>query len=336
MSFRGGDCRYVAACGIVLFAVSSFAGQPVPAVLSDVELAISGPGEIGIELRVRGRIDRVETMSLGDGRFVLDLTPVVWDGPSRRVRPGPGGVREYRWSQFSRDPSIARFVVEAAGGWACRHEPAPQGLLILCSGPPEVATGATLSPGPDVAVVRGIGLASPIEGLDADGLVDRSLAYLPRDVVRDGLPNFGAVRDDWLGTPRSHKGLDIYGDKVGVRAAASGRVAGAGDGEKAGGWVKISHGNGVETVYVHVGRPVVAVGDEVVKGQRIAFIDGAAGNAIEPQLHFELKLDGRSVDVVPFLFEAASEGLRTRISEALRKLAIRAQEREAKVRQGNK
>lgn len=314
-------------------AAAAAQARPGPAVLTAVELAGSTPGEARFVLEIRGRVDRVEPSNLGDGRFVFDLARVSWDGPTRRVRPGVPGVREYRHSQLSRDPLVTRFVVEAAAGWSCRHEPAPSGLLVLCSGPPAFGgPGAAAAPGPAIAVVRGIGLMSPVEGLDAAGLIGRSLGYVPRDMVRDGLPHFGAVRDDWLGSPRPHKGLDIYGDGVAVRAAAAGTVAGVGLGEKAGGWVRIDHGNGVETVYVHISDVSVRPGDAVTGGRRIAAIDGPTGNAVEAQLHFEIKLDGRSVDPVPYIFELAPADLRAEIEAARQRLAVLEQARASRVR----
>ena len=315
--------------GLACAAAASSTG-PAPAVLTAVELAGSTSGEARFVLEIRGRIGGVESSNLGDGRFVFDLAGVAWDGPLRRVQPGVPGVREYRHSQLSRDPLVTRFVVEAAVGWSCRHEPEPRGLLVRCSGPP--AVGAAAAPGPAIAVVRGIGLMSPVEGLDAAGLIGRSLGYVPRDMVRDGLPHFGAVRDDWLGSPRPHKGLDIYGDGVAVRAAAAGTVAGAGLGEKAGGWVRIDHGSGVETVYVHISAVTVRPGDEVAAGQRIAAIDGPTGNAVEAQLHFEIKLDGRSVDPVPYFFELAPADLRAAIEAARQRLAVLERERASRVR----
>jgi hypothetical protein len=314
------------------FAAAAASNGPAPAVLTVVELAGSTPGEARFVLEVRGRIGEIESPKLGDGRFVFDLARVAWDGPTRRVQPGVPGIRGYRYSQLSRDPLITRFVVETAVGWSCRHEPEPRGLLVRCSGPPAAAGADEPAPGAAIAVVRGIALLSPVEGLDAAGLIGRSLGYVPRDMVRDGLPHFGAVRDDWLGAPRSHKGLDIYGDRVGVRAAAAGKVAGSGLGEKAGGWVRIDHGKGVETVYVHISRVTVRPGDEVEAGQRIAAIDGPTGNAVEAQLHFEIKLDGKSVDPVPYLFELAPADLRAKIEAARQRLAVLARERASRVR----
>ncbi|MCJ7753234.1 MAG: peptidoglycan DD-metalloendopeptidase family protein [Thermoanaerobaculales bacterium] len=331
MSFPQSAGRFVVIPLFLVFAFVSFATQPTPAALTSVDLMETTPERIEIVLEIRGRVDRVETMRFGDGRFVFDLAEVAWDGPSNRGRPGGHGVVEYRYSQLSRDPLVTRFVVETVGGWSCRHEPAPRGLRVVCGGPPMVGGPDAAALNSDIAVVRGIGLLSPVEGLDAEGLIDLSLGFVPRDMVRDGLPYFGAMRDDWLGAPRSHKGLDIYGDKVFVQAAAEGKVAGSGDGEKAGGWVKIGHGNGVETVYVHISQLSVRTGDSVTRGQRIAVIDGPAGNAIQAQLHFEIKLDGQSVDPVPFIFERASEDLQARITAANQRLAILEQERASRV-----
>jgi hypothetical protein len=334
LNFPHSAGRLVAVSLVTAVAVFSFATQPPPAALTGVDLVETTPGSIRIELEIGSRVDVVETMNLGDGRFVFDLAGVAWDGPSRRIRPAGPGVVEYRYSQLSRDPLITRFVVEAAVGWSCRHEPASRGLLVTCSGPPVMGAPEIPRLDPDIAIVRGIRFTSPVEGVDAEGLIDRSLGYVPRDMVRDGLPNFGATRDDWLGAPRSHKGLDIYGDGVVVRAVAEGKVVGAGDGDKAGGWVKIDHGNGVETVYVHIAEVRVRTGDRIAGGRRIAVIDGPSGNAIEAQLHFEIKLDGRSVDPVPFIFEAASDDLRTEIAAANQRLEVLAQERATRVRLG--
>lgn len=329
-----GAGRWALAVLVLALVQVSGAAQPDPAALIAVDLVESTSASCFVMLEVQGSIDRVETMSLGDGRYVFDLSEVVSNEPLRRIRPGAAGVREYRYSQFSRDPLITRFVVDAIQGWSCRHERAPRGLLVVCSGPAVTGASEVTALEADIAVVRGIGLMSPVAGLDAEALIDRSLGFVPRDMVRDGLPNFGATRDDWLGAPRSHKGLDIYGDKAIVRAAAEGKVAGAGQGTKAGGWVKILHGNGVETVYVHISDLSVRIGQSVAKGRHIATVDGPAGNAVQAQLHFELKLDGQSVDPVPFIFEMAAEDLRRKMTLAIQKLALLEQERAARVEKG--
>ncbi len=327
-------CRRTTRCvvAVLLFSLVwvSATPQPDPAVLTSVDLIEATSGSCRLVLDIQGRLQRVETMHLEGGRYVFDLVGVAWDGPTKRTRPDIPGVQEYRYSQLSRDPLVTRFVVEVGAGWSCRHESVPRGVEVVCGGPPTQSSGVVTT-GADIAVVRGIGLTSPIAGLDADALIDRSLGFIPEDMVRDGLPNFGATRDDWIGKPRPHKGIDIYGDHVIVQAAAGGRVVGSGIGELAGGWVKIHHGNGVETVYVHISGLRVKTGGNVEKGQPIAVIDGPSGNAVQAQLHFELKIDGQSVDFVPFIYELASDDLKRRITLANERLAVLGQERAFRV-----
>jgi hypothetical protein len=319
----------------LIFVCTSFvsAAHPDAAILETVEVLNSSSENCHIALEIRGRVDRIETTRLADGRFVFDLEPVAWDGPTRRVRPDLSAIHEYRYSQFSRSPLVTRFVVEVESGWSCRHDFAPGGVIVSCSGPAIGEAQRSTTADSTIAVVRGIKLYSPLAALDAERLVDRSLGYTPRDMMRDGLPHFGSTRDDWKDASRPHKGIDIYVDKTFVQAVAKGRVVGVGDGARAGGWVKIDHGKGVETVYVHVSEMRVSAGDNVARCLHIATIDGASGNAVEPQLHFELRLDGESVDPVPYIYELASEGLKRKITLANQRLEVLEQERAARVRQ---
>ncbi len=150
--------------------------------------------------------------------------------------------------------------------------------------------------------VKGLTLDIPLQGMDLDAIVDRSLGHVPtQDIVRDGLPNFGSVRDDWLGRSRSHKGIDIYVDSINVIAAADGRVTQVGSGGNSGQYIKIHHSDAVSTVYVHLRRALVRKGARVSRRQVIGTIDGASGNAVEPQLHFELQVNGIKVDPFGYL-----------------------------------
>jgi murein DD-endopeptidase MepM/ murein hydrolase activator NlpD len=91
---------------------------------------------------------------------------------------------------------------------------------------------------------------------------------------------------------RRHKGLDIANNNgASVLAAASGVVIYAdwhgGYGRK----IIIHHGFGYSTVYAHLRRMDVKVGDEVVKGQGIGVV-GNTGRSTGPHLHYEILLDG--------------------------------------------
>lgn len=101
-----------------------------------------------------------------------------------------------------------------------------------------------------------------------------------------------------------HAGLDLEapaGTPVG--AAASGRVTWAGP--SWGGWgnlVVVAHGGGVRTLYAHLARIDVAVGDRVAAGSRLGLV-GATGRATGPHLHLEVRLRGAAVDPLTALPE---------------------------------
>lgn len=106
---------------------------------------------------------------------------------------------------------------------------------------------------------------------------------------------------------RLHAALDIgsssgtsYGKTV--VAAAQGTVVIAGVHSSYGYYVKIDHGNGLQTLYAHcmAGSLMVSVGEKVLAGQPIARI-GQTGYATGPHLHFEVIVNGVRVDPKPYL-----------------------------------
>ena len=96
---------------------------------------------------------------------------------------------------------------------------------------------------------------------------------------------------------RFHSGIDLAaGEGTAVAAAAAGRVAWAA--WRDGGWgdlVVIAHGSGVRTMYAHLSRIDVHVGDRVAAGSQVGLV-GATGDATGPHLHFEVRYRGAAVD----------------------------------------
>ena len=96
---------------------------------------------------------------------------------------------------------------------------------------------------------------------------------------------------------RFHTGLDYpAGTGTPVVAAASGRVVFAGF--SAGGWgrmVILAHGGVTRTLYAHLSRVNVRVGQVVSAGNQIGRV-GSSGNSSGPHLHFEVRLRGAAVD----------------------------------------
>ncbi|MCV6638251.1 M23 family metallopeptidase [Candidatus Albibeggiatoa sp. nov. NOAA] len=147
----------------------------------------------------------------------------------------------------------------------------------------------------------GIPFMMPLQDMGIDEFMDKSIGFLPKDVIRDGLPHFGSQRGDWLGKPRKHKGYDIYTNNINVLAMADGEVVAVKPGKLSGIYVKIKHEKQLYTLYVHLTSVNVQEGDSVTQGQVIGRIDGAAGNAIQPQLHFEIKPNDKSIDPLPLI-----------------------------------
>jgi murein DD-endopeptidase MepM/ murein hydrolase activator NlpD len=114
------------------------------------------------------------------------------------------------------------------------------------------------------------------------------LAWPLRRPAADGFGPRGA---------RFHAGIDIpapTGEPV--AAAGAGRVAYAG--RRAGGWgllVSVAHGRGIRTLYAHLSRVTVAVGDRVAAGSTVGLV-GSTGHASAPHLHFEVRVRGAAVD----------------------------------------
>ena len=141
----------------------------------------------------------------------------------------------------------------------------------------------------------------PLENMKINEFLDLSIGYIPKDVIRDGLPHFGAKRDDWKRKPRKHKGYDIYINNINVLASAEGTVVKIGRSYRAGLYVKLHHDSQIDTVYVHLMSASVTAGQKVKQGDIIGRIAGPVGNAISPQLHFEIKLRNESIDPLPLI-----------------------------------
>ncbi|WP_157487939.1 MULTISPECIES: cell wall-binding repeat-containing protein [unclassified Leifsonia] len=100
-----------------------------------------------------------------------------------------------------------------------------------------------------------------------------------------------------------HRGTDIgTGCWAPIYAASGGRVSYAAPLGTYGNFVKIAHGDGIDTGYAHIvtGGTLVRVGQFVVAGQQIAW-SGATGAATGCHLHFEVYRNGVQTDPVPFM-----------------------------------
>lgn len=93
-----------------------------------------------------------------------------------------------------------------------------------------------------------------------------------------------------------HTGLDLAG-RTGssVKAADGGTVYFTGWSGGYGKMIKIRHSNGYETYYAHLSAINVSNGQKVAKGEHIGKV-GNTGNSTGPHLHFEIRLNGKTLN----------------------------------------
>jgi murein DD-endopeptidase MepM/ murein hydrolase activator NlpD len=97
---------------------------------------------------------------------------------------------------------------------------------------------------------------------------------------------FGTARVLNGETRSRHLGVDLSGGRgTPIHATNRGVVVAAGRFYYQGNAVYVDHGGGLVTVYMHMSRRLVAVGDTVRAGQVIGFV-GATGRVTGPHLHW--------------------------------------------------
>ncbi len=197
-----------------------------------------------------------------------------------------------------------------------------------------LARASDVRPGKIIYVLAGRGPAPPAPGsvpppVTSPPPASASLApppwpaALPPPALASVAVAPGAGRLRWpidraaVGSPfgtragRQHEGIDLPAP-IGtpVHAAGDGQVVYAGNGIRGyGNLIVIQHEGDLLTVYAHNSELLVAQGDKVTVGQRIALV-GQSGHASGPHLHFEVRSGQIPVDPVSYLssFSSASGG----------------------------
>jgi murein DD-endopeptidase MepM/ murein hydrolase activator NlpD len=103
-------------------------------------------------------------------------------------------------------------------------------------------------------------------------------------------------RDPINGKKEFHDGLDLAAAHgTPVLATADGYVVHAGRSGGFGNLVRLDHGDGIETIYGHLRRVKVKVGDHVTKGQVVGEV-GNTGRSTGPHLHYGIFEGGVAVN----------------------------------------
>ncbi|MEO6247241.1 MAG: M23 family metallopeptidase [Sphingomicrobium sp.] len=113
---------------------------------------------------------------------------------------------------------------------------------------------------------------------------------------------FGVRTDPFEARAAMHPGIDLAGP-IGtpIYATADGVVMRAG--WNSGGYgnlVELDHGKGIATRYGHMSAILVSAGQHITRGQQIGRM-GSTGRSTGSHLHYEVRVDGRPVNPIPFM-----------------------------------
>ena len=98
-----------------------------------------------------------------------------------------------------------------------------------------------------------------------------------------------------------HQGIDIAADMgTPIVATADGVVTAAGWNGGYGNMVDVDHGGGIVTRYGHAFAVAVTVGQQVRRGEVIAYV-GSTGRSTGPHVHYEVRVDGQPVNPAGYL-----------------------------------
>ena len=113
---------------------------------------------------------------------------------------------------------------------------------------------------------------------------------------------FGVRSDPFHAGAAMHPGIDLSGSYgTPIYATADGTVIHAG--WNSGGYgnlVEIDHGRGISTRYGHMSAILVHEGDHITRGQQVGRM-GSTGRSTGNHLHYEVRIDGRAVNPIPFM-----------------------------------
>lgn len=131
-----------------------------------------------------------------------------------------------------------------------------------------------------------------------------AVAYTPMGYPRiSSLTSFFGYRSDPFNSADAefHPGIDFKGHRGdAAHCTADGKVVFAGWYGGYGKCVRVAHANNFETLYGHLSRITVKVGQQVTVGQKIGEV-GSTGRSTGNHLHYEIRKNGKAVNPVNFL-----------------------------------
>ena len=111
---------------------------------------------------------------------------------------------------------------------------------------------------------------------------------------------YGPRKHPVTGKYRMHHGIDLAGTwQENVSVSADGTVVFAGYHGSFGKVIRIQHNYGIKTTYGHLAKIKVKKGDIVTDGQVIGKM-GRTGRVAGAHLHYEISVNGKSIDPAKF------------------------------------
>lgn len=131
-----------------------------------------------------------------------------------------------------------------------------------------------------------------------------TVAFTPMGYPRTtSLTSFFGYRSDPFSSAHAefHPGIDFKGRRGdGVKATANGRVIFAGWSGGYGNCIRIQHNNNFETLYGHLSKIKVKVGQKIAVGDNIGLV-GSTGHSTGSHLHYEVRKNGKPINPTKFL-----------------------------------
>jgi murein DD-endopeptidase MepM/ murein hydrolase activator NlpD len=131
-----------------------------------------------------------------------------------------------------------------------------------------------------------------------------TIAFTPMGYPRiSSFTSFFGYRSDPFDSSSAefHPGIDFKGKRGDeVKCTASGKVVFAGWAGGYGNCIRIQHINDIQTVYGHLSKIKVKVGQQVNLGDEIGLV-GSTGHSTGAHLHYEVRRHGKAVNPVNFL-----------------------------------
>jgi murein DD-endopeptidase MepM/ murein hydrolase activator NlpD len=112
---------------------------------------------------------------------------------------------------------------------------------------------------------------------------------------------YGVRSDPFRGRAAMHAGIDLAGPLGTPIYATADAIVGRS--EWAGGYgnlIELNHGRGIQTRYGHLTRSSVQAGQRVKRGDLIGYM-GSTGRSTGSHLHYEVRIDGKAVNPIPFM-----------------------------------